>query len=282
MSANDEIIAVGGDTGITFFDGRSRERLGTIRSHWGVLLGDAFSPDGSAVAAANYWFTGDNDRDIGTQGVFDVSSGEVRFNFGDLRDAFSAEFHPSGEYVVVLGRGPAPLRMYDTRSGEPVFTAPHESSALSISPDGSQLALVDFAGNGYLYDMILATSGATSQEALIHSWQALDWEGRVVKWTPDGSRLFFAGLGDRTIVYDGAGRRTLLRLHTGRVSFIDFSDDGELVLLSGEHGPRIIALDTEDLLAAARSRLTRGFTDSECVEFFPDGDCPTFEELKAG
>ena len=73
-----------------------------------------------------------------------------------------------------------------------------------------------------------------------------------------------------------------MRVPTGIVSTIDFSEDGKHALISTERGPRIIPLDTEDLLTIARSRLTRGFTPSECAQFFPDVACPTLDQLKAG
>ena len=133
-----------------------------------------------------------------------------------------------------------------------------------------------------LYDFDAALAGATPEDALVREWQALDATGLAVRWTPDGSRLLVGGLDDDLVVFDGDGEETLLRLATGIIATIDFTEDGKRALISTESGPRIIHLDTDDLLTIARSRLTRGFTSAECAEFFPDRGCPTLEQLKAG
>jgi len=104
----------------------------------------------------------------------------------------------------------------------------------------------------------------------------------VVHWTEDGSRLLVGGLDQSLVVFDGDGLETLLRIPTGIVVTIEFTEDGQRILISAEGGPRIVPLETEHLLTIARSRLTRGFTPAECAEFFPDGGCPTLKDLMAG
>jgi WD40 repeat protein len=216
-------------------------------------------------------------------GLVDITTGEFILKFDDLGErnwdnvlAVHAAFHPSGDYVAIT----SPTRIYDTRTGEVVFAIDRSPNALAFSPDGSRFIILTESGFALLYDFDAVLAGATPEEALVREWQALDATGIAVGWTPDGKRLLVGGLDDHLVVFDGAGEETLLRLPTGIVGTIDFSEDGTQALVSTEFGPRIVFLDTDDLLIAARSRLTRGFTLAECAQFFPDAGCPTLEDLR--
>jgi WD40 repeat protein len=279
VSPDRSLVAMSDADGLmTIYD---TETLAAIRSFdVGFPIG-AFSPDGTSIVVAPR--VADRDLIDGEgPGLVDITTGDYILTFDGEKNfnsvlAAHAAFHPSGDYVAVTG----PTRVYNTDTGEIVFAAEPWGNALAFSPDGSRFIILTGAGFAHMYDFDAALMGATPEEALVHEWQALDATGIMVRWTEDGSRLLVGGLDERLVVYDGEGKKTLLQVPTGIVGTVDFSEDGKRVLISAEGGPRIISLDTEELLVAARLRLTRGFTTAECARFFPDGGCPTLEDLRA-
>ena len=68
-----------------------------------------------------------------------------------------------------------------------------------------------------------------------------------------------------------------------RVGSVGFANDDRHVLASTPSGPvRLYTLDVDALIESARARLVRGFTEAECLQYFPESDCPTFEAMKSG
>jgi hypothetical protein len=59
-------------------------------------------------------------------------------------------------------------------------------------------------------------------------------------------------------------------------------DDSQLVVTTRHGGVDVFHLELDSILDVAGERLRRGFTEDECRVYFPDGDCPTFEEVSAG
>jgi len=282
VSTDRSLVAMSDEAGLmTIYDTESLAPLRTFEA--GVPI-DVFSPDGDSIVVAPRVGSDPVPADV-RPGLVDIATGEFIFTFDELDArlwndvlAIDAAFHPSGDYVAVTG----PTRVYDTRSGEVVFAPEPWGNALAFSLDGSRFAILTEAGFAYLYDFDAALAGATPDEAQIRAWQALDATGLVVRWTEDGSRLLVGGMDDRLVVFDGEGQETLVQIPTGPVATIDFTRDGRSALVSGLDGPRIVPLETDDLLNMARARLTRGFTPAECTRFFPGEDCSTLEELRVG
>lgn len=67
---------------------------------------------------------------------------------------------------------------------------------------------------------------------------------------------------------------------TDYVAGPEFANSDRHLLVTLETGDRYhFTLDPDELLSIARSRLTRGFTDSECTRFEIE-PCPTLDELR--
>jgi hypothetical protein len=62
---------------------------------------------------------------------------------------------------------------------------------------------------------------------------------------------------------------------------IDFVDDRRLVVAADGGGLLTLTIDNDELLAFARSTLTKGFTLADCERFGFDDSCPTLAELGA-
>jgi len=105
---------------------------------------------------------------------------------------------------------------------------------------------------------------------------------RGVAFSPDSKRLAIAGsegTGGTAEVWDAVRGQQLLTLrgHSGPVAGVAFSPDGKhLATASWDGTVQIYALDIQELLALARSRITRKpprLTLEECKRYFRAKTC---------
>ena len=97
-----------------------------------------------------------------------------------------------------------------------------------------------------------------------------------VAFSPDGTRLATASTDKTAKVWDATSGREVHTLagHTDNVYGVAFSPDGtHLATASTDKTVRLYAMNIEDLLALARTRVTRSLTDKECQKYLHD-QCP--------
>jgi WD40 repeat protein len=180
---------------IRIFDSSTGRAVRVITSRQVATM--AFSPDGSLLATAPY----DPDRPLR---ILDPQTGkvakEIRPPAGSGRiDAIA--FTPDGSKLLVLDGLMGSVRAYDTAtwSAGPALTIPLEMNllfkAMRVSPDGSLVALADYSGVIYFWDM---QSAKLELDPLKPDGAV---EIRDLAFSPDGLRLATVGADNRIRVF---------------------------------------------------------------------------------
>ena len=101
-----------------------------------------------------------------------------------------------------------------------------------------------------------------------HSAAVLD-----VVFSPDGSRIATAALDDTVKIWDDGGGE-VLTLPVRTPGVLAFDPTGALLAVPSADGSvRIYVMPVDQLLDLARSRLTRSFTDAECIRYLHEEAC---------
>src|SRR6185503_8789234 len=149
---------------------------------------------------------------------------------------------------------------------------------LAFSPDGKRLA-VGYSDNvAKIWDV--STGQSQSQPLLVlRGHSVLVWK---VAFNPEGTILATASQDGTVKLWNVSTGRpehgqeaTTLPGHTGDVSGIAFSPDGKyLASVSMDGTLRIYFTQIEDLLAFAKTRVTRTLTVEECQKYLHLDVCP--------
>ena len=214
--------------------------------------------------------------------VWDVETGDVVLSDRiPGQGAAMITFSPDGALGAALyGSAGAEhtVRIYELDSfsvtAEPV--TPDGTNGFVFTPDQSMLVSFDFSGNLTYYD---TADWSTVEQVVAHQGQVIDIDinpsGTLVASTGfDGVRVW--NVADRSlhtdVGFDGAG-----------ITRVRFLDDTHLLLVPiGGPSAIVITFDPEDLASVGKARVTRAFTETECLTYDID-PCPTtLEALRGG
>jgi WD40 repeat protein len=165
------------------------------------------------------------------------------------------------------------MTVWDATTGEMLFSFPGESTfwSLAYSPDGERLAAGDKEGVTCVWDL------TTPERPRIHTLKGHTAHVAGIAFSPTGDRLVTASDDGSTRVWDAASGQELLTLsHKGEsIRGAAFSPDGKHLAVGSVAGTtRIYTLDMQELVALARSRVTRSLTDEECRQYLHLDRCP--------
>jgi WD40 repeat protein len=249
---------------------------GIVGGQWTGILDVVFSPDGTRLASAGA---------DGTAVIWDASTGQELLTLSNHGIGLTTlAFSPDGTRLLTAsdtdpavdlpetGEPDARATMWDLATGQEIFSVvePVRIWSLAFDKDGGRFATGAFGGVLRLRD---AATGQKLLELPGHASTIAD-----IRFSPDGQTIA-TGSGDGTAkVWDAETGKELATLtgHTVIVSGVAFSPDGTRLATASRDGTmRVHALRLEDLIALAKSRVTREFTLEECRQYLHLEECPS-------
>jgi WD40 repeat protein len=174
---------------------------------------------------------------------------------------YSVAFDPQGKRLATVG-GDKLVKVWDTRTGELLNTLSGHTDLVwdvAYSPDGKLIGTASRDGTAKIWD---ATSGKELLTLRGHTGIvdsiAFSWDGSARIWSVS------------------TGTELISFLVDGPVAGMSFSQDGRrFALKGGAGGIYIFVLPVDDLVALAKSRVTRSLTTEECEQYLHMEPCPS-------
>lgn len=251
------LASASNDKTAKIWDMATGKELATLGENSGGIISVDWSPDGTRVA------TGSADH---TVKIWNAGSGRVLSTFPVEQGViFSVAFSPDGARLAAGNSGGQTVFVWDLGTdkllysqdvGFPVFH-------VAFSPDGSRLALP-----GVVLD------AATGKPVL--NLQGLEPGQNWVSFNADGTRLAVPMYNGTTKLFDAKSGQELLTLFAGDIAVRSaaFSPDSNRLAVVDYEAVRVYLLQVKDLVALAKTRLTRSLTQEECQKYLHVERCP--------
>ncbi len=259
------------DNAATIWDASTGRELLTLRGHADRVYYVAFSPDGTRLATASL------DK---TAKIWDTSTGtELLTLRGHTLAVNSIAFSPDGTRIATSSDDQT-AKLWDAATGKEILTmAGHRQPVpgVAFNSNGTRLITASVDGTAKVWD------ASTGRELLTLNGHS----GPVISaaFSPDGTRLATASADKTAKVWDATTGKELFTLFSdshdnGGFTAVTFSPDGTRLVTSNTRVPergtvRVYLVQIEDLVALARSRLTRTWTLAECQKLLHMEQCPS-------
>lgn len=174
---------------------------------------------------------------------------------------------------IAMASSDSTVRVWDLEKGSQALTLRGHVNpvyGVSYSPDGSKIASAGDDETARVWD---AESGAFLFTLAGHTEAVFG-----IAFNPDGTRVATASLDGTAKVWDASTGEELFTLygHQGFVLDLVFSPEGRRLFTASVDGTvRSYLLDTGELIALARSRVSRSLTAEECKTYRHRDECPS-------
>jgi WD40 repeat protein/transcriptional regulator with XRE-family HTH domain len=266
FSPDGKLIATGGTEGLPrIWDAATGKLMITLPGHAQRTFEVKFSPDGKWLATAS-------PREY-TAILWDIATrSELLTLTGHAARVYWLDFSPDGKRLITCGEDTVAI-VWDLASGQSLLKLPIPggvcSNGPSYSPDGTRLLTADASEVAKVWD---AATGQPLLELSGHSGAVY-----AAAWSADGKRIATASADKTAKIWDAQTGEDLLTLygHSASVGGVAFSPDGtRLATFSDDGTARIYVLPVEELVALAKTRVTRSLTTEECLKYLHLTACP--------
>jgi WD40 repeat protein/class 3 adenylate cyclase len=262
-------LAFSDDTLVRIVDADTGTELFSLPPEESGIMDIQFSPDGSWLAVGTI---------KGTLKVFDSSNGKKFLELAASPKGIQhIAFSPKGDHIAVADQEGA--RVWNATTGKQLLTYSGHGegarlSGITFSPDGKWIAS---AGNDATIQVWNSETGGELFTLVGHTGPTFG-----VSFSPDGQYLASSSV-DRTVKIwklpkpgEPIGEPLTLYGNSGAVYQIAFSPDGKSIASVGrDRVVHIYELNIENMIAIAKSRLTRTWTSEECQKYLHLETCPS-------
>ncbi len=257
-SRGTRVLTAGDDGMVRIWDTTTGNELGAISGHTSFINRIATTQDGTHFAT-----TGDDYK----AKIWDISleklSDTPLLTLDHPGIVFAVAFNSDGSRLVT-GIQDGTVRLWDATTGKDILILRgHADSVLAAAfhPNGKSVATASLDGTAKIWNI-------TSGEDLL-TLRGHTSEVTSIAYSPDGRRIATASRDGTAKLWDAStGEESLTFLGDGSgLSDIAFSPDGTRLATGGDNGVRVYLLQIEDLIALARTRVTRSLTNEECQKY---------------
>ncbi len=256
------LVTAGDDLHMEIWDTASGAELYSWPAHTGLVNALAFDSTGTRLVSASddykvkVW-------DISTNAINKAGTIPLSFTLELPAEVKSLAFSPDGTRLAT-GVHNGTAKIWDFATGKELLTLRgHADSVISVafSMDGKRLATASLDGTAKVWD---ASTGTEMFTLAGHTNAVM-----AVAFSPDGERIATASRDGTAKLWDAkSGQELLTFLGDGAgLNSIVFSPDGKRLATGGDGGLRLYLLNMDDLVALARTRVTRSLTSEECQKY---------------
>ncbi len=234
-----------------------------------------FSPDGNKLA------TGGVDRNVI---LWNIQTGDQILNLTAPAWVTRVAISPDGRFIAFPGNETSLI--WNASTGQVLQTiapddwlSPANQSfwSLDFSPDSTRMALGRMDGIFEVWKLPEGSWETGDQEArLLYKGQSAADFLLALRFSPDGEHIILSGTSGTVELRDAENGELQISLpYPGGVWELDLTKDGKRLAMVGVDGSiQVVALELEELISLARSRVTRSLTTEECQTYLRLDECP--------
>jgi WD40 repeat protein/transcriptional regulator with XRE-family HTH domain len=252
------IFSAGDDGNVKVWDSRTGAELAVISGHTAALSAITISTNGKHLATAS------EDYSVN---IWDISSKKISnvplLTLEHSGKVYSVAFDPEDQVLATGGQDGNTI-LWDTTTGDEIqVLRGHEDyvTAIAFAPDGTRIATSSWDGTAKVWDPGTGKGVFTLGSHI----------GAVtsIAFSPDGTRIATASEDGTAKLWDASTGEELLTFFGDGSALYDilFSSDGKLIATGGDSGDHVYLLQIDELIALAKSRVTRSLTAEECQKY---------------